>query len=144
MKKFKVFALLLALTTLTGCLSDDENYCSQTIYPFVTNVTGPEAALTGEEITLNVSFPIVSNCATFVGFHEGQVTSEDNVYTQSIYAAVQYEGCQCSGLTNTQIEEYVFSADEPGEYNLKFISGSSDDNTQYTYITKTITVSDPD
>ena len=147
MKKFKVFALFLTLTTLTGCLSDDENYCSQTIYPFVSNVTGPDTALTGEEIAINVSFPIVANCATFTGFNKSQLTSENNnddVYTQNIYAAVQHEGCQCSGPTTTQTEEFTFSADEPGEYNLKFINGSNQDNTQYTYITKTITVSDPD
>lgn len=136
--KFKVFALFLTLTTLTGCLSDDENYCSETIYPFVSNVTGPDTALTGEEIAISVSFPIVSNCATFVGFHQ------NNVYPRSVYAAVQYEGCQCSGTTSTQTEDYIFSADEPGEYVLKFPSGASEDNTQYTYITKTITVSDPD
>ncbi|QEE49985.1 hypothetical protein FUA48_10455 [Flavobacterium alkalisoli] len=136
--KFKVFALFLALTTLTGCLSDDENYCSQTIYPFVSNVTGPETALTGEEIVLNVSFPIVSNCATFVGFQQ------NNVFPRNIYPAVQYEGCQCSGTTSTQTEEYTFSADEPGEYELKFANGTTEDNSQYTYITKTITVSDPD
>lgn len=136
--KFKAVILLLALTTLTGCLNDDENYCSQTIYPFITTVTGPDTALTGEEITLEVTFPILVPCGTFVGFNE------NHVYPKTIYAAVKYEGCNCSGNQTTQTEDYTFSADEPGEYVLKFANGANADNTGYTYITKTITVSDPD
>ncbi|WP_417366805.1 hypothetical protein [Flavobacterium beibuense] len=138
MKYLKFLALFLAMTSLSGCISDDENYCSQTIYPFATQVTGPDTAITGEEITLNVSFTIVDGCGTFIGFQQ------NNVYPRNVYPAVQYEGCNCTGNQHITTEGFVFSEDEPGEYEIKFVSGLTSDSTSYTYIYKTITVSDPD
>ncbi|WP_330443448.1 hypothetical protein [Flavobacterium sp. C4GT6] len=138
MKYLKFLALFIGMTTLSGCLSDDENYCSQTIQPYVTQVTGPGTALTGEEITINVSFGMTEGCSTFLAFYD------NDVYPRTVAPAVKYEGCTCSGNAITATEGYTFSEDEPGEYELKFVNGVNEAGTAYTYIYKTITVSDPD
>jgi len=138
MKYLKFLALFIGMTTLSGCLSDDENYCSQILQPYVTQVTGPNSALTGEEITLNVSFGITEGCSTFVAFYDNDVNP------RNVAPAVKYEGCNCTGNLITTTEGYIFSEDEPGEYELKFVNGVNEEGTGFTYIYKTITVSNPD
>ncbi len=127
--KFKLFAFFIALTALSAC---SENECSASAFGIITAVTGPEITETNEEITFNVSFKLPNTCAGFGGF------AQSNSYPKEIIVNIQYEGCSCAAQNVTGTEEYLFSTSEPGEYELKFLSNEN------TYITKTVTVSEPE
>ena len=127
--KFKLFAFFLTLTVISSCGVDDGD-CYSDGYVYASTVTGPTTAVVDEEITLNVSFKIYSSCGAFTGF--------DQSLPKNVHIKVRYTGCQCTNTNTTVTEPYVFSADEPGEYELKFLK---EDNT---YITRTITVTEAD
>lgn len=128
--KFKLLYLIAILAaTVTACSVDDnDNYCFSSGNTSITSVTGELTTTVDEPLTLTVSFRIPNSCGTFSHF------TESNGYPKQVFAVLDYDGCVCSEIATVGTEEYVFTASQPGEYLLKFLSGNS------AYIEKTITV----
>lgn len=135
--KLKLFALILPLFALSACTVDDnDNFCSTEFPGIVSGVTGSTTVIADEELTLNVTFKITSDCGSYIGFFKSAS------YPKTIHPRIKYDDAGCDGCAAANItltEEYTFSESEPGEYELKFLSGYSSSN-EPQYIIKTITV----
>ena len=129
--KFKLFAFVLAVGTFSSCGVDDGE-CSASAYEEILGVSGPVTALVDEEIVFEVDFKLPNTCAIFNDF------VENNTFPREIAVDVKYEGCTCNAQNVTTTEEYIFSGDEAGEYELRFKTGPD------TYITKLVTVTEAD
>ena len=135
--KLKLIAFVLPLIALSACsLNDNDNFCSIEDRGFVSQVTGADTVVAGEELVLEVTFKITADCGSFIGFYNS------SSYPKNIYPRIQYNDDGCDGCATANIvltEEYTFSQETAGEYQLKFLSGV-DSSNEAQYITKTITV----
>ena len=130
--KFKLFAFVVALAALGSCDigSDEDQVCSASVYAPATDVTGPETAIVNQEVSYSVKFNITNTCGSFINF------AASSGFPKQIAPVVNYEGCECSNLTSTQVKNYVYTPTQVGTYEFKFLTGTN------LYITKTLVVTE--
>lgn len=133
----KMLFLLFLVGGITACdVSDDNaNNSPQYVYVATTGVTGPVTATVNQEIILNVSFKVDSDCGTFYSFFEEGITTTERTIT----VLAQYFGKNCEELPITRSAPYIFKASAAGTYVLKFKVDNL--GTSTSFITQTIVVS---
>jgi len=127
----KIFVIaLLGAATFVSCLSDDvtSESCNYSIQNPVIEVTGPETATVGQQVTFNIKFNSGNGCYTSSEF------SETGTNPKTITVNSTYIGCVCTEATQVITKEYKFTPTASGEYQFKFLGNNN------TFITKTITV----
>jgi hypothetical protein len=131
--KFKLFAFILALTTVVGCeLGDDdgEQVCFSQVYAPATEVTGPETATINQEVTYFVKFNVTNSCGTFYNF------AVSTGFPKQVAAVVNYDGCSCTAQTTSVTKSYKYTPTQAGSYLFQFYAGNN------IYIEKTLTVTE--
>lgn len=127
--------LLIAFFVTVSCnKNDDDNIgedsnCVEHGVGYVTSVNAPSSVMVDEAIDIKVSFGVSNGCGGFDKYIE---TVDGNNATIEVVA--KYVGCICTQDAPIRIVNYEFSADTPGDYELKFKSSPSD------FITVNLTV----
>lgn len=131
MKNFalKTFALVLFVSTLFACSSDDESETIITKNELVTAVTGSDTAAINEDVTFQVSFDVENSCGNF---HQYLETISGN--TKTIQVQTKYRGTNCGATASTKTEPYTFRLNTAGTYVFKFKSSAT------AFITKTVVI----
>ena len=128
--RLKAVALVLFVTAgLASCSNDDET-AIVTKQTLVTEVTGPTVAKVNEEITLEVTYAVESNCDVFNNYVEK--TAEN---TTTIAVETRLEGTACEKTPATKKATYKFKAVKEGTHILKFKKSETE------FVTQTIIVS---
>lgn len=117
MKNFalKTFALVLFVSTLFACSSDDGGELILIKRQSITAVEGPIEGTPGQEITLTVSYQVDNSCGAFERFSE---TVNGNSKTINIEA--RYTGSDCGNTVITKTQPYNVTIIQAGTYNFKF------------------------
>ncbi|MGV3458964.1 MAG: hypothetical protein ACO1N9_00775 [Flavobacterium sp.] len=131
MKTIKVYLFaFLAAIAVTSCIDDSvsEEYCSAELETLVEDVTGPDTATVGQQVTLVVKFQSGNGCYKASRFTETATSPKD------IRVFSTYIGCVCTEQTELISKDYKFTPTTAGEHKFRF---KKFDNT---FIEKTVTV----
>lgn len=126
----KLFILITGVLCLSGCSTGVEDpYCFVSTGAGATAVTGPATGQVNQPLVFNVTFKTYSTCGVFDAFNASEG------FPKQITAKVDYEGCNCDNKEATKTEQYTFTANAAGTYELRFTT-----ETVNTPIVKTVTI----
>ncbi|MGB3775377.1 MAG: hypothetical protein WA951_08985 [Leeuwenhoekiella sp.] len=131
----KVFLVLMLMGVILSCsINDDEGQDVNFEFVSITNADLPDTLIFGNRYT----FPItseVSDCSTYYGL---RVDPQDSIRFVAAVNTVR-EGVDCSGTTDTIVNNLDFEVIYNYTYVFKFLTGVNA-NGENTYITKNIPV----
>lgn len=132
MKNFasKTFALVLFVSTLFACSSDDGGESIIVKRQSITAVEGPTEGNPSQEITLNVSYQVDNACGQFERF-----TEVVNGNTKTINIEARYTGGDCGNTVSTKMQPYKITIIQTGTYIFKFKKSETE------FVTHTIVIS---
>ena len=132
MKKNKLSFLVylfLLLLFLSSCGKSYLESCKTKIHTTLSAVTGPDSVRMNNLNSFQVYFDTYNGCGQFSHFEE---TSIGNTKTIKVFA--KYEGCVCTQIVKSVIEDYNYTTTQTGTYIFNFVQPNN------TYITHTVTV----
>lgn len=132
MKNFalKTFALILFVSTLFACSSDEGGELILVKPQSITAVEGPTEGIPSQEITLNVSYEVDNACGNFERF-----TEVVNGNSKTINIEARYTGADCGTSVTTKVQPYKVKIIQAGTYIFKFRKSETQ------FITHTIVIS---
>jgi hypothetical protein len=111
----KLFTVITTALSIAACsTAADDPYCFVSTGSGATAVTGPTTGLVNQPLVFNVVFKIYSSCGNFDSFYAS------SGFPKEITAKVDYEGCNCDNKETTKTEQYTFTANASGTYELRF------------------------
>jgi hypothetical protein len=126
--------ILLASTlffSLMSCsLDGEDDNCFIEIYGEFSAVTAPQTATVNTPVAIETKVKILNDCGDFTRF------TETSSFPKVIQPIIAYRGCECLTEATNVTEVYTITFSQPGEYQLRFPSGSGN------YISKNITVTE--
>lgn len=121
MKYFTTLIYASLFILLTSCdIGDNDDVCIFRQGAFVTAIDTPLTAMVNQQVTVEVSFPVINGCGVFNKFIE---TTDGNTITIAVEAL--YDGCVCTADVPTRVTTYSFTPTTAGNFELKFRSSNN-------------------
>lgn len=121
MKTKLTLILSILLFWIMSCSKEQDSNCIENKIAYVTLINSPSTGSVNQNITIEVSFGVNNGCGNFGKFIETQ-----NGNTKTIEVEAKYEGCVCTQDAPTRKTNYVFKAQNSGNYILKFKSSATE------------------
>jgi len=112
-------ALVLALGACVKT-NDPNATCTNRVESQVLKVEGADSGLVNQDVTLKVTYVILSSCGKYGGIYPAAPTQTTNVH---IFA--DYVGCVCTQVAFQTTHDYKFNSPNAGTFTLSFWSGDN-------------------
>ncbi len=125
----KKITFLLLVWMLAGCVKTQNKTCIRYETAPVYRVDGPDSGAVNEDIAFSVHFTCANGCGKY--HHTDEMPLGD---TTLVIMTAKYEGCLCTDIVQYDSATYIFRADVPGTYYLKF------EQVGANFLTDTLTI----
>lgn len=135
MKKFILFTCASALIGLfsVSCSHDNtlEN-CQRDAHALITEVDqNAQSVIVRQDLPMQIKFQLDNSCGKLKNLEVVK-----NGFQWEVKAIARYEGCECSEVTETATESFVFRVAETGVYTIKFVNPNGESIVQTVNVTQ--------